>query len=76
MNIGDKVHYIPFEGCDENQMENGLVKRLTSDGQGAFVVYNCNGEWDNIDNYTAANTNFKDLKLGWVKNARNSRFCK
>ena len=72
MKKGDKVHYIPFEGCDETQMENGIVKRETPDKTGAFVVYNCGGDWDNYENYTAASTNFRDLKPGWVDNARNS----
>jgi len=26
--IGDKVHYIPFEGCDESLIENGIVKEI------------------------------------------------
>jgi len=66
MEAGDKVHYIPFEGCDEREMENGIVKRLTPDGDGAFVIYNCGGDWDNYLDYTAANTNFRDLKEGWI----------
>lgn len=75
MKQGDKVHYIPYIDCMESEMENGIIKRLAPNGQGAFVVYNCNGQWNNIDNYTAANTNFRDLKLGWVDNARNAKFC-
>ena len=71
LTMGKKVHYIPFDGCDESIMENGIVKRITPDGNGAFVVYNCGGNWNDFQNYTAANTNLRDLKLGWVENARN-----
>ena len=31
-----------------------------------FVVYNCAGEWDRYEQYTAASTNFRDLKKGWI----------
>lgn len=70
---GDKVHYKPFKDCDESQYENGKVKSLTPDGKGAFVVYNCNGEWSTgWVNYTAANTNASDLFIGWNDKARNA----
>lgn len=75
LNRGEKVHYIPFDGCSVSEMENGVVKRMNNDGTAAFVVYNCNGEWDKIDNYTAASTSLTDLKLGWVEEARNWKFC-
>jgi hypothetical protein len=67
INIGDKVHYIPFEGCDKKQIENGMVKRVPDHTNiSVFVVYHCNGEWDDFRNYTAALTNIADLELGWV----------
>lgn len=59
---GDKVHYTPSHG----KKENGIVKSLTPDGEGAFVVYNCNKDWDNYQNYTGCSTNFRDLKPGWA----------
>ena len=74
MKAGDKVTYIPFRGCSVEQMENGVIKRLTDDEQGAFVVYNCNGEWDKIEDYTAANTNFRNLLPDWTEGARNRKF--
>lgn len=59
---GDKVHYQP-EHFGDKMWENGIVKRAVKDG--AFVVYNCDGNWDRIDDYTAAKTSYDDLKLGW-----------
>ncbi len=44
--------------------ENGMVKR--QQGDIVFVVYNCGGEWSNFENYTAAATNTRDLKYGWI----------
>ena len=66
LKIGQKVHYQPDHYIEEDKWENGVVKSIpewTTDS--AFVVYNCAGEWDNFKNYTAANTNIRDLKLGW-----------
>lgn len=45
--------------------ENGVVKSV--DGNTAFVVYNCNGEWHNYKEYTGCATNIKNLKIGWDK---------
>lgn len=74
MEAGDKVHYIPFEGCPASLYENGIIKRETPARKGFFVVYNCNGEWHRINDYTAANTNKRDLKPGWHPEARNKNF--
>lgn len=54
-------------------MENGVIKSFALNGN-PFVVYNCNGEWHNLDNYTAANTPPDQLKSGWVAGARNIKF--
>lgn len=62
---GDSVHYIPFEGCDESLIENGVVKREGNTKDTFFVVYNCNGEWHNYEQYTAALTNAFQLRPGW-----------
>ena len=72
MKTGDKVHYIPFKACDPSQYENGIIKRETPTGNGFFVVYNCAGNWDRIEDYTAANTRKENLKPGWHPEARNS----
>ena len=63
--VGDKVHYIPFEGCDPKQFENGIVKSVNLNPSHAFVVYNCGGDWENYMNYSAASTNLNNLKPGW-----------
>ena len=72
MKAGDKVHYVPFKGCDPSVFENGIIKKETPNGKGFFVVYNCNGEWNRIDEYTAANTPKEMLKPGWHSEARNA----
>lgn len=66
---GDKVHYIPYKDCDPSEYENGIVKRVIEvEGHilGAFVVYHCNNEWDNYENYTPARTDIIDLREGWA----------
>ncbi len=66
LKIGTKVHYIPFEGCDPSQYENGVIKSHTDDLSHVFVVYHCSGEWENYQNYTAARTRIDQLRPGWV----------
>jgi len=59
---GEKVSYCVAHG----PIEKGIIKRINENMINcAFVVYNCGGDWDNYKNYTAANTNFRDLKPGW-----------
>ena len=40
----------------------GIIKSITN--KGAFVVYNCGGNWKDYKNYTAAFTPFDELVLG------------
>lgn len=54
---GDKVTYKP-------KNERGIVKGFGDDENIVFVVYNCDGQWDNFEMYTGAATNISDLKLG------------
>ena len=56
---GDKVTYHSFE-----KREKGIVKSI-SDEKHVFVVYHCNNEWDNYENYTATRTCIDDLTKGW-----------
>ncbi len=63
--VGHKVYYIPFDGCNDSECENGMVKSI-SDAENLFVVYHCGGDWKNFQNYTAARTSIKDLKVGWI----------
>lgn len=63
---GDKVHYMPEHYIKENKYENGIVKEVPGSLYDSVrVVYNCNGDWVNYDDYTSALTNVRDLHLGW-----------
>lgn len=62
--VGDKVHYLP-DHYSLIQAENGIVKEVRPGDDGCFVVYNCNHEWHRYYDYTAAKTNYRDLKPGW-----------
>ena len=67
MKPGDKVTYVPAHlANDPARWEHGIVKREKPDGTGYFVVYNCAGEWKEYWRYTAAGTNTRDLKPGWL----------
>jgi len=60
LSVGCKVHYT--SGTFEH--ENGIVKSWSKDI--AYVVYKCNNDWDNYQNYTGCATSLEDLTLGWV----------
>ncbi len=61
---GDHVHYQPEHYKENDEHENGVVKGIAPNG-GVFVVYNCGGEWDRFEDYTAANTKPEDLYPEW-----------
>ncbi|MDW0189354.1 MAG: hypothetical protein QOA70_06855 [Nitrososphaeraceae archaeon] len=61
MDVGQRVHYDNGHG----KIENGIVKSI-SDKENVFVVYNCGGNWNHYQEYTAARTRITDLKLGWI----------
>ncbi len=63
--VNQKVHYIPFEGCDSSQYENGMIKSVREYNH-VFVVYHCNEDWENFNNYTAQCTIISKLKAGWI----------
>lgn len=44
--------------------EKGIVKSRCNSAY-VFVVYNCAGDWDNYEDYTAAKTRVEDLVEGW-----------
>jgi hypothetical protein len=62
LNVGDRVHYEPTYKAPEN----GIVKSIPEEGLSVFVVYNCDGDWNNYQNYTGALTDVRYLKPGWV----------
>ena len=53
--VGDKVVYIP----DNTE---GIVKAITRENF-CFVVFNCNNDWDNYQQYTAQNCKINDLRI-------------
>ncbi len=59
---GQRVHYQK----DLMKPENGIVKSVVENGEAAFVVFHCAGEWDNYENYTGQYTRSVNLKDGWV----------
>lgn len=66
LKIGDRVHYIPFEGCDEKTYENGMVKEIPEHTNDHIrVVFHCAGEWKNFMNYTSQLTPVRQLRMGW-----------
>ena len=65
LRIGDKVCYQP-EHYGNDRWENGRVKEIPNHTfDSVRVVYNCDGQWNNYQNYTSALTNLRDLKVGW-----------
>lgn len=65
---GQRVHYIRDNHKDKPEtFENGIIKTMHPDGDKAWVVYNCAGEWENYRDYTAALTDFENLRHGWVQ---------
>jgi hypothetical protein len=63
MNEGDTVTYTPFNGADKSKEQQGIVK--TIDERGIFVVFNCGGNWEHYQDYTAQKCNRSQLRLNW-----------
>lgn len=68
---GAYVHYKSPHGSKEN----GRVKSINGDT--AFVVFNCAGEWEHYRDYTGQSTKIADLSYGWVdeKGKLGKEFC-
>lgn len=63
LKIGDKVHYISFDGATP---ENGMVKEIPDHTNTQVrVVYHCAGEWDKFMDYTSQLTPINKLEMGW-----------
>lgn len=60
MNKGDYVHYVSPHG----KKENGRLKRMNE--RDGFVVFHCDDQWDNYENYTAQACKLSNLREGWV----------
>ena len=65
LTIGQRVTYVPFEGCDRSQYEHGMIKS-TRNTDFAFVVFNCDNSWANFQDYTGQLTMASDLREGWL----------
>ena len=70
--IGDKVHYTANE-----VHYNGIIKYSPApdsftkeDTSICHIVFNCDGNWDDYQNYTGVITNIKDLKPDWKNNEK------
>jgi hypothetical protein len=64
LKVGDKVTYL-FTNIAKCEFENGIVKSIPINGAFVFVVFNCNDDWDNYQNYTAQCVSIQHLKYGW-----------
>ena len=63
----DKVTYIPFTDADKSLWQHGMVKSVNEDNPSmVFVVFHCNGDWENYKSYTGQSTNVARLKQGWL----------
>jgi hypothetical protein len=66
MNPGDRVYYIPFDGCPFEKIEFGIVKSINEmDLTSLFVVFNCGEDWENYWDYTGQSTKKENLFDGW-----------
>jgi len=63
MKKGDKVTYI-----GENK-RIGIIKSMKTDTR-VYVVYSCNHNWDNYENYTGELTDVDDLQEGWIEDTK------
>lgn len=67
--VGDRVHFQPEYLLKEGKWENGVVKEIPEDYTSYVrVVYKCNDDWDNYQEYTGVLTHCRDLHLDWKEN--------
>ena len=73
LKVGDKVCFQPAH-FQSDDFENGIIKEIPDfalDPKSPHgykcvrVVYHCNNNWDNYQNYTSALTHISSLSLGW-----------
>ena len=64
--VGDLVYYVRDNETDSSKFENGVIKKVRPDGDKAWVVYNCGGEWYSYQDYTGALTHYSNLRKGWI----------
>ena len=60
-----KIMYKKGEKILYDNKEKGIVKTNQTDTSFVFVVFNCGGDWENFENYTAQNTPTNKISKGW-----------
>jgi len=65
---GNKVHYVPYEGCSNEECRNGVVKN-TFNGYDDHtnIAFDCTHEPENYMKYKGELTLDSKVKLGWVE---------
>lgn len=61
MTEGSKVTY-----TYKDTVLHGVIKRFHDDYRFAFVVFHCDNNWEEYENYTASLCLIKNLKPGWI----------
>lgn len=70
--VGDKVRYQPPH-FEDHEYEFGVVKEVPVTPDDAVrVVYACNDDWDNYQNYTGCLTMIRYLIHGWEDKKKES----
>jgi hypothetical protein len=60
---GDKVTYI---GNPRQGLQHGMVYKAIPDSNMVSVVFNCGGNWEHFENYTAVRCKASELEKGWA----------
>ena len=60
---GEKVTYI---GNPRQGIQHGMVRKIHPEQDRVAVVFNCGGNWENFENYTAARCKASELEKGWA----------
>lgn len=55
--VGKYIDYVSHE-----KRQTGRIKNICSDNRYAWIVYNCNDDWDNYTDYTGARTSVLDTE--------------
>ncbi len=67
MKKGDKVHFVPFEGCTDDDCRNGVVKNAFSGLPGSvYVAFDCCNDPDNYMMHRGYLTYESKLEPDWV----------
>ena len=62
---GDKVHYVANGVSFPGIVRSTSKAFFASENDEYFVVFDCDDDWDNYQDYTAIRTKIVDLKPGW-----------